>query len=174
MGEGPNPDEAHGEQPYRPESGDWPSGRDPGRADEPYPPPGDPYPGPHQAYPPPPPPGWQQSPPPQWGGGPGQPPPPQWGPPGPVSPPPNNHMAFAIITTIMCCLPLGIVSIVKAAEVNSLWAQGHSAAARASAESARKWALWSLLVSVIVWVLVVIFYAVIFGFVVAAGNTSGY
>lgn len=28
--------------------------------------------------------------------------------------PPNNHLALAIITTILCCLPAGIVSIVYA------------------------------------------------------------
>jgi uncharacterized membrane protein YvbJ len=30
-----------------------------------------------------------------------------------------SHLALAIVTTVLCCLPLGIVSIVYAAQVNS-------------------------------------------------------
>ena len=54
---------------------------------------------------------------------------------------PDNHLVWAILTTLLCCLPLGIVSIIKATEVDSLWAQGrYDEANRASAE-AKKWAL---------------------------------
>ena len=35
---------------------------------------------------------------------------------------PNNYMALAIFTTICCCLPLGIVAIVKASKVNEYFA----------------------------------------------------
>lgn len=166
MGENPNPEDAPGRRPGRPEPGGPPPEQGPRRPQEPY--------GPQQPYPPPPPPGWQ--PPPQWGAQPGRPPqwgPPQWGgPPGPMQPPPNNHMAFAIIATVLCCLPLGIVSIIKAAEVNSLWAQGQTGAAYASAESAKKWAWWSVGISIGIWLLVVIFYVAIIGF--AATTSTGY
>ena len=43
---------------------------------------------------------------------------------GAPSPAPDNNLVWAILSTLFCCLPLGIVSIVKAASVNSLWAQG--------------------------------------------------
>ena len=34
---------------------------------------------------------------------------------------PNNNMALAIITTVCCCLPFGIVAIIKANSVDSLY-----------------------------------------------------
>ena len=46
---------------------------------------------------------------------------------------PNNHMALAILTTICCCLPLGIVAIVKASSVDSLYVAKQYTAAMAAA-----------------------------------------
>lgn len=34
---------------------------------------------------------------------------------------PNNYMVLAIFTTVCCCLPLGIVAILKANSVDSLY-----------------------------------------------------
>lgn len=34
---------------------------------------------------------------------------------------PYNYLALAIVCTILCCLPLGIVGIVKANKVNTLY-----------------------------------------------------
>ncbi|TSD96683.1 CD225/dispanin family protein [Skermania sp. ID1734] len=65
-------------------------------------------------------------------------------------------MVWAILATIFCCLPLGIVSIVKSSQVNSLWAQGRSGEAMQAAEDAKKFALWSLiagLVGTVAWVI---------------------
>ncbi|MGW4489455.1 CD225/dispanin family protein [Amycolatopsis sp. NPDC004368] len=79
----------------------------------------------------------------------GQYPPPPGGPyyygvPQPVyPPPPDNRLVWGILTTIFRCLPLGIVSIVKAAEVDSLWYQGRFAEAQRAASLAGKWAMWS-------------------------------
>ena len=61
----------------------------------------------------------------------------------PAAQPPNNHLVWAILSTIFCCLPLGIVSIVFAAQVNSKWAAGDFAGAQDSADKARKFAIWS-------------------------------
>jgi hypothetical protein len=63
---------------------------------------------------------------------------------------PNNHLVFAILTTLFCCLPLGIVSIVKASQVNGLWAQGRYAEAQQSARSAKNWAMWSAIIGIVV------------------------
>ena len=62
----------------------------------------------------------------------------------PVGPPPDNNLVWAILVTVFCCLPLGIVSIVKSSQVNTLWAQGQFDAARKSADDAKKFALWSV------------------------------
>ncbi len=56
---------------------------------------------------------------------------------------PSNNLVWAILTTIFCCLPLGVVSIVYALQVDSLWAQGLYEEARRSARNARNWALAS-------------------------------
>jgi len=52
------------------------------------------------------------------------------------------------LTTLFCCLPFGIVSIVKASQVNGLWAQGRYAEAQASSNSAKKWAMWSAIIGI--------------------------
>ncbi len=85
------------------------------------------------------------------------PPPPGGGyPPPQAGAQPNNNLVWGILTTIFCCLPLGIVSIVKAAQVNGLWAQGDYAGAQKAADDAKKWAMWSAIIGAIGIVIVVI------------------
>jgi len=118
--------------------------------------------------PPPPPPQWGSNPPDQpgqfgapapgeWTGGQlgqyGQPPAgqpqygqPQYGQPQygqPVGPPPSNYLVWAILSTLFCCLPLGIVSIVFAAQVNSKHAAGDVAGALEASRKAKSFAFWS-------------------------------
>jgi hypothetical protein len=56
-----------------------------------------------------------------------------------------NHLVWAILTTLFCCLPLGIVSIVHAARVDDRRATGDLAGARESSAKAGFWALMSAL-----------------------------
>ena len=49
---------------------------------------------------------------------------------------PNDNMLLAILTTVCCCLPFGIVAIIKASQVNNLFAMKQYAAAQVSAEEA--------------------------------------
>jgi hypothetical protein len=65
-------------------------------------------------------------------------------PPGGEQPYVNNHLAKSILVTIFCCLPLGIVSIVKAAQVNSRLETGAVEQARRLADEANTWANWGL------------------------------
>ena len=51
-----------------------------------------------------------------------------------------NYLVQAILTTVFCCLPLGIVSIVYAAQVNGKVAAGDRAGALESSRNARLWA----------------------------------
>ena len=52
---------------------------------------------------------------------------------------PRTWLAESILVTMFCCLPFGIVGIVHASKVNSLFATGnHDEAEKASAK-ARKW-----------------------------------
>jgi predicted secreted protein len=70
--------------------------------------------------------------------------------------PPQNYLVWSILTTIFCCLPLGIVSIVYAAQVNSKWALGDVAGAHASSAKARQFAIWSVIASAILIALYII------------------
>ena len=76
-----------------------------------------------------------------------------------------NYLVQAILCTLFCCLPAGIVSIVYAAQVNSKLAVGDRAGAIQSSENAKKWA-W---VSFGVGMAVVLIYIVI---IVAAGVST--
>ncbi|MEC5395008.1 CD225/dispanin family protein [Bergeyella sp. RCAD1439] len=49
--------------------------------------------------------------------------------------PPNNNLVYAILSTILCCPPMGIYAIIKATEVNSKWNAGDKAGAIASRAS---------------------------------------
>lgn len=55
-------------------------------------------------------------------------------------PPIPNYLVQAILVTIFCCLPFGVVSIIFAAQVNSKLAIGDIAGAKASSQSAKLWA----------------------------------
>lgn len=50
-----------------------------------------------------------------------------------------NHLVFAIIVTILCCVPLGIPAIVFAAQVNGKIAAGDIEGAK---EKSRKALMW--------------------------------
>ncbi|MDE6544024.1 MAG: CD225/dispanin family protein [Muribaculaceae bacterium] len=67
--------------------------------------------------------------------------------------PPSSNLVWAILSTILCCLPLGIVSIVYAAQVDSEWARGNYQEAYRKSRLARNWAIASacsgLVVSII-------------------------
>ena len=56
---------------------------------------------------------------------------------------PDNYLVWSILTTVLCCLPFGIVAIVKSSKVDSLWAQGQYAEAQKSANDAKMWSMIS-------------------------------
>jgi hypothetical protein len=58
---------------------------------------------------------------------------------------------WAILSTIICCQPLGIVSIVFAAQVNTHLFRGDILAAQRSSRLARNWAIISIAVTVLGW-----------------------
>jgi hypothetical protein len=52
-----------------------------------------------------------------------------------------NYLWQSIVVTVLCCLPFGVVSIIYAAKVDSLLAQGDIVGANAASQSAKKWAI---------------------------------
>ncbi|MFC4532885.1 CD225/dispanin family protein [Sphaerisporangium dianthi] len=107
-------------------------------------------------------------PPPQGGYGYGQP-----GGYGPAAP--DNHLVPAILTTLFCCLPFGIVSIVKSSQVNSKWSVGDYQGAVAAAEEAKTWwkraLIWGIVVDVVVIVGYLLLIALVFS---TAGSNYNY
>ena len=71
--------------------------------------------------------------------------------------PPNNHLALAIITTILCCLPAGIVSIVYATQVNSKWQAGDYQGAIRASKNAQTWWIVAIVAGVITVILSIVF-----------------
>ena len=50
-----------------------------------------------------------------------------------------NYLVFAILVTVFCCLPAGIVAIVYAAQVNGKLQAGDIAGAQQSSKNAKLW-----------------------------------
>ena len=73
---------------------------------------------------------------------------------------PATYLVWAILATLLCCMPFGIVSIVKASQVSSLYYQGNYAEARAASRAARNWAIASAVSS---GAIVLVYVAVFFG-----------
>lgn len=74
-----------------------------------------------------------------------------------------NYLPWAIVTTLCCCLPGGIVSIVYASKANSAKAMGDLGAAQAAANQAKTW----LIVSVVGGLLI----SVLYTFLIAIGES---
>jgi hypothetical protein len=81
---------------------------------------------------------------------------------------PDNHLVWAILCTVLCCLPLGIVSIVYSTKVSGLWAQGRYAEAQSAADSAKKWAIVGAVVGGVSYVIGIVLW---FAFVAAVVST---
>ncbi|MFR7807957.1 MAG: CD225/dispanin family protein, partial [Butyricimonas faecihominis] len=50
---------------------------------------------------------------------------------------PDNWLIWAILSTVLCCLPLGIVSIIYATKVDNLWNSGQQEEAIKASNMAR-------------------------------------
>ena len=58
---------------------------------------------------------------------------------------PETYLVSAILATLFCCLPFGVVSIVYAAQVDSKWNAGDQTGAHESSKKAKLWYHVSLL-----------------------------
>jgi Interferon-induced transmembrane protein len=80
---------------------------------------------------------------------------------------PDNYLVWAILCTVLCCLPFGIVSIVYSTKVSGLWSQGRYAEAQAAADSAKKWAIIGAIVGAVLYVIAIILWFVFFAVTVS-------
>lgn len=76
---------------------------------------------------------------------------------------PDNYLVWAILCTIFCCLPLGIVSIVYAAKVDGQYNAGDYIGAQDSANKAKNFAMWGAITGVVGIIIYILFVFVISG-----------
>ncbi len=74
---------------------------------------------------------------------------------------PDNYLVWAILSTLLCCLPFGIVAIVKSSKVDTLWYAGNHAEAIQASNDAKKWSIISAVVGLVGGLLYVIFYVIL-------------
>ena len=79
---------------------------------------------------------------------------------------PDNNLVWAILCTLFCCLPFGIISIVYSSKVDSLYNAGNYDEAQEAANKAKNWAMWGAISFAIILVLYFILIAI-------AAGTSG-
>ena len=77
---------------------------------------------------------------------------------------PDSNLVWGILCAVLCCLPLGIVSIVYASKVSGLWAQGRYAEAQTASANAKKWAIWGAVAGIVV--------GIIYAIIAVAGGLS--
>lgn len=71
------------------------------------------------------------------------------------------YLVFAIISTLLCCLPLGIVAIVYASRINSLQRNGDYAGAQNAAKKAKLFTIIGTVAALVVTIFYIIFAVVI-------------
>lgn len=68
----------------------------------------------------------------------------------PQSPPPrpSSYLVWSVLATLFCCMPLGVVSIVYAAQVEGAYLSGDYERSCALSSKAKSWAIYSCVVGV--------------------------
>lgn len=73
----------------------------------------------------------------------------------------TTYLVFAIISTLLCCLPLGIVAIVYASKINSLQKNGDYVGAQNAAKKAKMFTIIGTVAALIISIFYIIFAVVI-------------
>lgn len=71
---------------------------------------------------------------------------------------PKTWLAESILVTLFCCLPFGIVGIVKASNVSSEYNRGNYEGAERASRSAKNWTLISFFIGIGQYLLSIIFF----------------
>ena len=81
-----------------------------------------------------------------------------------------NYLIPAILSTIFCCLPLGVVSIIFATQVNSKVAAGDIAGAAEASRKAKMFMFIAVGLGVLTWVCVIVMWIFVFGMAAVGSN----
>lgn len=75
----------------------------------------------------------------------------------------QNYLVPAILATIFCCLPVGVVSIIFAAQVNGKIAAGDTAGAIESSKKAKMFMFVAIGLGLLSWVIAIVLWIFVFG-----------
>ena len=75
----------------------------------------------------------------------------------------QNYLIPAILSTVLCCLPLGVVSIIFATQVNSKVASGDIAGAQEASKKAKMFMFLSIGLGVLFYGTLIIIWIIFFG-----------
>lgn len=67
----------------------------------------------------------------------------------PVEPCPPTNLAWAIISTVLCCIPTGIVAIIYALKVSNKYREGDIEAAKRASETGAWWCIATIILGII-------------------------
>lgn len=81
---------------------------------------------------------------------------------------PKTWLVEAILATLFCCMPFGLVGIVYASKVSAYFESGNEAAAQMASAEAKKWTLITVGVGVLWWLLYFLVIASSIGTVMSA------
>ena len=73
---------------------------------------------------------------------------------------PKTYMAESILVTLFCCLPFGVVGIINASKVSSLYTAGNVELAQAASLEAKKWTKIGFICGIVFYVLYFVVYGV--------------
>lgn len=86
------------------------------------------------------------------------------------SPPPSggasnipNYLIPAILATVLCCLPVGVASIIFATQVNSKLESGDVAGAMEASRKAKMFMFIAVGAGLLVWVICIVLVVFVFG-----------
>jgi len=66
-----------------------------------------------------------------------------------AGPKPKNYLVWSILTTIFCCLPLGIWCIICSSKVNKEWDRGNYVGAKEASSRAKTWIIVSAILGLV-------------------------
>lgn len=85
---------------------------------------------------------------------------------------PDSHMVLAILSTIFCCLPIGVYAIVLANKVDKLYYSGQYDEAEEASQGAKKWSIIGAAAYAIIWFVMILCMLFLPGF--AEGFAEGF
>lgn len=88
-----------------------------------------------------------------------------WTPPPPAGAAANvpNYLIPAILATLFCCLPVGVVSIIFATQVNGKLETGDTAGALEASRKAKMFMFIAVGLGLAVWIIAIIMWVFVFG-----------